>query len=98
MISGKVVTLKNVLHVLELRKNLVSTPLLTKNGFKCVFVYDKIVISKNEVYVGKVYLCEGLFKLNVIAIANNKSSISAYLLESSGLWHERLRHVNYKTL
>ncbi|XP_049363662.1 uncharacterized protein LOC125828389 [Solanum verrucosum] len=31
MTFGKVVTLKNVLHVPELRKNLASTPLLTKN-------------------------------------------------------------------
>jgi len=53
MTFGKVVTLKNVLHVPELRKNLVSTPLLTKNGFKCVFVSDKVVISKKELYVGK---------------------------------------------
>ncbi|XP_055822156.1 uncharacterized protein LOC129890680 [Solanum dulcamara] len=98
MTFGKVVTLKNVLHVPNLRKNLISTPLLTKNEFKCVFVSDKVIISKNEVYVEKGYLCEGLFKLNVMAIANNQSSCSTYLLESSGLWHECLGHVNYKTL
>ncbi|XP_075104557.1 uncharacterized protein LOC142178600 [Nicotiana tabacum] len=38
MTSGKIVTLNDVLHVLEMRKNLVSTSLLVKNGFKCVFV------------------------------------------------------------
>ncbi|XP_019237515.1 PREDICTED: uncharacterized protein LOC109217701 [Nicotiana attenuata] len=41
MTSGKIVTLKDVLHVPEMRKNLVSTSLLVKNGFKCVFVSDK---------------------------------------------------------
>nr|XP_033517541.1 uncharacterized protein LOC117281801 [Nicotiana tomentosiformis] len=49
MTFGKVVTLNNVLHVPEIRKNLVSTALLVKNGFKCVFVSDKVVISKNEI-------------------------------------------------
>ena len=85
MISGKVVTLNNVLHVPELRKNLVSTSLLTKNGFECVFVSNKVVISKNEVYVGKGYLTEGLFKINVMTIDMNKSSGSSYLLESNNL-------------
>lgn len=64
MTSGKTVTLKNVLHVPEIRKNLVSTSLLVKNGFKVVFVSDKVVISKNDMYVGKGYLSDGLFKLN----------------------------------
>ncbi|XP_070020503.1 uncharacterized protein [Nicotiana sylvestris] len=65
MTSGKVVTLNNVLYVPEIRKNLASTGLLVKNGFKCVFVSDKVVISKNEMFVGKGYLTEGLFKLNL---------------------------------
>ncbi|XP_019265717.1 PREDICTED: uncharacterized protein LOC109243262 [Nicotiana attenuata] len=47
MTSGKIVTLNDVLHVLEMRKNLVLTSLLVKNGFKCVFVSDKVVVSKN---------------------------------------------------
>ncbi|XP_049394450.1 uncharacterized protein LOC125858663 [Solanum stenotomum] len=43
MTSGKVVTLNRVSYVLELRKNIVSIPVLTKNGFKCVFVSDKVM-------------------------------------------------------
>ena len=60
MTSGKTLTLKNVLHVPEIRKNLVSTSLMVKNGFKVVFVSDKVVISKNDMYVGKGYLSDGL--------------------------------------
>uniref|UniRef100_A0A1U7WPX0 Uncharacterized protein LOC104226104 n=1 Tax=Nicotiana sylvestris TaxID=4096 RepID=A0A1U7WPX0_NICSY len=41
MTSGKVMTLNNVLYVPEIRKNLVSTGLLVKHGFKCAFVSDK---------------------------------------------------------
>ncbi|XP_070045004.1 uncharacterized protein [Nicotiana tomentosiformis] len=40
MTSGKVLTLNNVLHVPTIRKNLVSTSLLVKNGFKCVIESD----------------------------------------------------------
>ncbi|XP_075112664.1 uncharacterized protein LOC142182320 [Nicotiana tabacum] len=72
MTSGKVVTLNNVLYVLEIHKNLVSIGLLIKNGLKCVFLSEKVVISKNDVYVGKCYLTEGIFKLNIIVIDFNK--------------------------
>ncbi|KAF3655302.1 putative ankyrin repeat-containing protein-like isoform 2 [Capsicum annuum] len=46
MTSGKVLTLNNVLYVPELRKNLISISLLGKNGFKCVFIFRKIELSK----------------------------------------------------
>ncbi|CAN1841482.1 Retrovirus-related Pol polyprotein from transposon TNT 1-94, partial [Linum perenne] len=90
MTSGKAVTLNNVLHVREIRKNLVSTALLVKHGFKVDFVSDKVVISKNDIFVGKGYMCDGLFKLNVMTINNNDASSSSYLLESTTLWHARL--------
>ncbi|XP_075083587.1 uncharacterized protein LOC142167321 [Nicotiana tabacum] len=80
MTSCKIVTQNDVLHIPKMRKNLVSTSLLVKNGFKCVFVSDKVVVSKNEMYVGKDYLTEGLFKLNVIDIDMNKIPASSYLL------------------
>ena len=43
----------------------------------------------------------GMWKLNVMTIIKsemNKASSSAYILESSNLWHGRLGHVNYDTL
>ena len=45
MILGKELTLNNVLHVLEIRNNLISGSLLIKNGFKLVFESDKVVFS-----------------------------------------------------
>ena len=56
-------TLNNVQHVPTIGKNLVYVALLVKNGFKCVLVSDKAVISKNEMFIGKGYLNEGLSKL-----------------------------------
>ena len=45
MTSGKIVTLINVLNVPDVRKNLVSGSLLRKNGFKLVFVSDKLICT-----------------------------------------------------
>lgn len=63
MISGKDLTLKNVLYVPEIRKNLVSHSLLNKHGIGIVFESNKVVLSKNEMFVGKVYVSDELFKL-----------------------------------
>ena len=80
MTSGKVLTLNNVLHVPTIRKNLVSVALLVKNGFKCVLVSDKAVISKNEMFIGKGYLNESHFKLNVMVDDSINKKICFYLL------------------
>ena len=102
MTSGKVVTLNDVLHVPDIHKNLVSGSLLSKNGFKLVFVSDKFILSKNDMYVGKCYLSEGLFKLNVMTVTSddviNNNIASVYVLESSDLWHQRLGHVNFRSI
>lgn len=59
----------NVLHVLEFKKNLVSTSFLYKNGFKIILKFDKLILSKIGVFVGKDYSYKGMFKLN---LDNNK--------------------------
>ncbi|KAK9052408.1 hypothetical protein SSX86_029037 [Deinandra increscens subsp. villosa] len=95
MTSGKELTLTNVLYVPEIRKNLVSGWLLNKFGFKMVFESDKVVLTKNSVYVGKGYALNGMLELNVMVVNNamNKTGTSsAYLLESSNVWHGRLGH------
>ncbi|PHT74170.1 hypothetical protein T459_21447 [Capsicum annuum] len=98
MSSGKVLTLSNVQYIPELRRNLISISFLDKNGFKCVTVSGKVIVSNREMYVGKDYLTEGLYKMNLMTVEMNKSLNSSYLLESNDLWHECLGHVNYKTL
>ena len=79
MTSGKVLTLRSVRHVPTIKENLVFVVLLVKNRFKCVLVSDKVVIGKNEMFIGKGYLNEGLFKLNVMVVDNiNKNFASVY--------------------
>ena len=50
MTYGKVLTLKEVQHVLEVRRNLVSASSLVQQG-------HKVVITKNNVFIGKCYVC-----------------------------------------
>ena len=63
-----------------------------------VFESNKVILSKSGMYVGKGYVSDGLFKLNVMTIINKNNKSSVYMLESSNLWHGRLGHVNYDTL
>ena len=68
MTSEKEIPLKNVLHVPEIRKNLVSGSLCSKHVFKLVFVSNNFVLTKDRVYVGKWYLADGLFKMHVLTV------------------------------
>ena len=102
MTSGKEFTLNNVLHVLDIRKNLVSGSLLSENDFRLVLESNKFVLTKSGMYVGKGYMSDGLFKLNVMTVVpklaiNENNTSFAYILESN-LWHGRLRHVNFNVL
>ena len=62
--SGKTIQLKNVQHVPSINKNLVSGSLLCQDGFKLVFESNKVAISKCGQFVGKGYVCGGLFRLS----------------------------------
>ncbi|KAF5470430.1 hypothetical protein F2P56_010945 [Juglans regia] len=63
--SGRILMLKDVLYTSSMRKNLISSFLLNKAGFKQTIESDQYVITKNGVFVGKGYACDGMFKLNI---------------------------------
>lgn len=63
--SGKTLFLKGVMHVPEIRKNLVSGFLLNKVEFTHSIGAYFYNISNNGIYVGKVYAMYGVFKFNV---------------------------------
>ena len=87
---------------------MISESILNKKGFRIVFESDNFVLTKSEMYVGKSYLVDCLFKVNVAVVDKismylypkliNEGKSSVYLLESPILWHARLWHVNYKSL
>lgn len=63
--SGKVITLKNVLHMPYIHKNLVSRSLLSKHGFKMVFESEKLILTSVFVEKGYSGSGKGLVKPNV---------------------------------
>ncbi|GKC96381.1 zinc finger, CCHC-type containing protein [Tanacetum coccineum] len=69
--SGNTLTLNDVLHVLDVHKNLVSRSLLNKFGFKLVFKSDKFILSKGGKFVGKGHHTGGMFKLNIKDVENS---------------------------
>jgi hypothetical protein len=92
--NGKKLVLNNVYHIPDIKKNLVSTSLLFKNGVKAVLESDKLILSKNGVFVGKGCSCNGMYKLSIII---NKNDVGcAYIVDSSLMWHARLGHLNFK--
>lgn len=69
--SGKTLALSDVLHVPNIRTNLISVALLSKGGIKVSFESDKIVMTKDNVFVGKGYCDKGLFVLNIAEVMHN---------------------------
>ncbi|CAI0476507.1 unnamed protein product, partial [Linum tenue] len=53
--SGKILVLRDVLHVPKIRKNLVSGSVLNKLGYRQVYDSDRYVLSKSGVFVGFGY-------------------------------------------
>ncbi|KAL8100590.1 hypothetical protein AgCh_032738 [Apium graveolens] len=85
--------LHNILHVYDIRRNLISGALLNKAGIKLTFKSDKLVFTKNGDFVGKGFCNGGLFVLDILT-DNKIATASAYIAESVTLWHARLGHIN----
>ena len=90
----KTLALNDVRHVPNIRANLVSIALLGKVGVKMSFEYDKIVMKKNNIFVGKGFCNQGLFVLSISEVINRNAYSSAYLVDSYDIWHARLGHVS----
>nr|GEU49723.1 zinc finger, CCHC-type [Tanacetum cinerariifolium]GEU75468.1 zinc finger, CCHC-type [Tanacetum cinerariifolium] len=96
--SGKIVSLFNVLHVPNIRKNLVSSSVLNNYGYKQVIEYNKFVLSKHIVFIGFDYLSNRMFRLNIVNDNIALSFMSTSKLNDSIIWHARLGHVYFKRM
>ncbi|GKA71337.1 zinc finger, CCHC-type containing protein [Tanacetum coccineum] len=96
--SGKVVSLLNVLHVPNIRKNLVSSSVLNNYGYKQVIESNKFVLSKHGVFIGFGYLSNHMFRLNIVSDNIGSAFMSTSKLNDSILWHARLGHVHFKRM
>ena len=92
--SGKTLALNDMLHVPNIRANLVSIALLGKVGVKVSFEFDKIVMTKNNIFVVKGFCNQGLFVLSISKIINGNASSFAYFVDSYDIWHIKLGHVS----
>jgi hypothetical protein len=61
----KTLQLKNVHHIPSIKKILISSSLLSRDGVKLVFESNKCVLSKYGTFVGKDYEGGGLFRLSL---------------------------------
>ena len=73
--SGKKIILANVLYVPDMNRNLVSGDLLIKPGVKTVYELSKLILSKNGIFIGKLYSCDGMMKLCTIDNNGNKNNL-----------------------
>jgi hypothetical protein len=83
--SGKMVLLKNVQHVLSIKKNLISGSQLCRDGYKSVFESNKCILSKYGTFVGKGYDNEDLFHLYLHDTCNK--SMNNVVSNESNIWH-----------
>ncbi|GKE00013.1 zinc finger, CCHC-type containing protein, partial [Tanacetum coccineum] len=96
--SGKVVSLLNVLHVHNIRKNLVLSSVLINCGYKQVIESNKFVLSKHGMFIGFGYPSNHMFRLNIVSDNIGSAFMSTSKLNDSILWHARLGHVHFKRM
>ncbi|GJU23224.1 zinc finger, CCHC-type containing protein [Tanacetum coccineum] len=96
--SGKIVSLFNVLHVPNIRKNLVSSNVLNNCGYKQVTESNKFILSKHGAFISFGYLSNHMFKLNIVNDNIGSAFMSTSKLNDSILWHARLGHVHFKRM
>ncbi|GKF56183.1 zinc finger, CCHC-type containing protein [Tanacetum coccineum] len=95
---GKIVSLLIVLHVPNIRKNLVSSSVLINYGYKQVIESNKSVLSKHGVFVGFGYLSNHMFRLNIVTDNIGSAFVSTSKLNDLILCHARLGHVHFKRM
>ncbi|GKE54199.1 zinc finger, CCHC-type containing protein [Tanacetum coccineum] len=96
--SGKIVLLFNVLHVPNIRKNLVSSSVLNNYGYKQVIEFNKFILSKHGMFIGFGYLSNQMFRLNIFNDNIASAFMSTSKLNDSIVWHARLGHVHFKRM
>jgi hypothetical protein len=96
----KIVQLKNVHHVPSINKNLVSGPLLCRDGFKVVLESNKFIVLKCGQFISKGYVCEGLFRFSVSDCCNKSmNNICDGINEGdASIYHSHLCHLNFGSM
>jgi hypothetical protein len=97
---GKIMQLKNMQYVPAINKNLVSGSLLCRDGFKVVLESNRFIASKCGQFIGKGYVCRGLFRFSGSDFYNKSvNNICDGINESdASIWHSCLCHLNFGSM
>jgi hypothetical protein len=91
MLNGSVWELKNVRHIPDLTKNLISVGQLASDGYTTIFHGDQWKISKGAMTIARGKKSGTLYKT-----AGECHLISVAASGNPNLWHQRLGHMSEK--
>jgi hypothetical protein len=96
--SENSITMKDVLYVPGLKKNLLSISALDEKGYRVAFIDGEVFMwAKGETINEAIVIGNkenGLYKLK----GHPKIAMTHAIENSCELWHRRLAHINYKAL
>jgi hypothetical protein len=96
--SGNPLSIKDILFVQGLKKNLLSISALEDKGFRVAFVDGQVLLWPKNSNINKGTVIGvrvgGLYKLR----GHQEQALIHNSVSSSELWHRRLAHLNYKAL
>jgi hypothetical protein len=94
--SENSITMKDVLYVPGLKKNLLSISTLDKKGYRVAFIDGEVLMwAKGETINEAIVIGSeenGLYKLK----GHPETAMTHAIENSCELWHRRLAHINYK--
>ncbi|GJX72940.1 retrotransposon protein, putative, ty1-copia subclass [Tanacetum coccineum] len=103
--SGFVVILNNCHYAYSITRGIISVSLLKNNGFVNCFIDNGISISKDGLLYFHAIPRDGIYEIDLHCANSNDSSIYAISnkraklnLDSTLLWHCRLRHISKKQI
>jgi hypothetical protein len=96
--SENSITMKDILYVPGLKKNLLSISTLDKKGYRVAFIDGEVLIwAKGETLNEAIIIRSeenGLYKLK----GHPETAMIHAIKNSCELWHRILSHINYKVL
>jgi len=98
MFDGTTKMLTDVIHVPDLRKNLISLGALDTNGYKTVVQGGVMKIYEGILLVMKAKKVGNLFQLEGRTGSDHVSTVSEHDSSSIRLWHQRLGHMSERGL
>ena len=92
--DGTQLMLHNVRHVLEVKKNLISTSMLDDDGYVTSFGHGSWKVTKGALVIARGPKVDTMYSLH--ARVCNHADVHATELPNISMWHSRLGHMSIK--